>query len=177
MSRVTIKVFITFGVALLLSGCLNITDIDQPDEVISCGEVRVVVTCAPDEGYEEYAGSLYWGFLGVCVPDDWRLTEARVDSPIKADLWENERIATLMDLCTPTQVGYQWIGLLTEKQMEFSEKMTTEPIKVKLKFIVGRKTGLFAINYHIGLADSEVVTLGGINWGNDLGARAIEVTE
>jgi len=162
--------------AILLAGCLNITSIEQPSAVTRSGEVAIVISCTPPENSEQYVGSLYWGFLGVYVPDDWTLTEARVDSPIKAMLKENERVAILMDLATPTQFGYKWIGLLTEKQLQFSEKMLTEPVKLKLKFAAGSKTGQFALNYHLGLSDSDVVNLSGINWGNDLGPQAIEVT-
>jgi hypothetical protein len=167
-----ILLLLTMGI---LAGCLNITNIEQPTEVKAGGDVAIVISCTPQENSGQYVGSLYWGFLGVYVPDDWTLIEARVDSPIKALLKENERIAVLMDLATATQSGYKWIGLLTEKQLQFTEKMLTEPVKLKLKFTAGNRTGQFALNYHLGLSDSDVVTLSGINWGNDLGPQAIEV--
>jgi len=165
------------GISLIIAGCLHITAIDMPQEVSSGEEMSIEVTCSPEPGSEEYVGSLYWAFLGVYVPDDWVLTEARVDSPIKVNLKENSRVATLMDLYTLTQSGFKWMGLLTEKQVEYSEKMISDSIVIKLKFIAGKKTGLFPINFHIGVSDSNQVTLDGINWGNDLGVMAIEVVQ
>jgi len=139
---------------LLLLACIKITTVDQPSSVVAGSEITIRIYLQTDLGEETEAEGLSiinaHGLLGICAPSDWELLSAEFKGDVVGKMSEDSAFASDCQDNLPADLGYRWVGLVSQKSFEYTEEITD--FEVVLKFKVGENKGDYLLTYRSGLS-------------------------
>jgi uncharacterized protein YceK len=134
---------------VLLSGCIKITSIDQPEKAKANSQIDIKVHMVTDLGEGGSAENLTienaQGLLAIMVPSDWTLVSAELSGDVESKMIED---SSLVQDNWETGPGYRWLVLKTEEGFTYTEQMAKFTASIRLQ--VGGQTGMFKLVYHSG---------------------------
>jgi hypothetical protein len=135
--------------ALVVTSCIKITSIEQPEEVSANSEITIKVHMVTDLGEGGSAENLSienaQGLVAIMVPSDWMLISAQLSGDVTSKMIEDN---TLVQDAWENSLGSKWIALKTEEGFTYTEQMARFTAVLKLQ--VGGQTGMYKLVYHSG---------------------------
>lgn len=136
-------------ITLVVSGCIKITSIEQPEEASANSQITIKVHMATDLGEGGSAENLSienaQGLVAIMVPSDWTLISAELSGDVNSKMIED---TSLIQDSWEKAPGYKWIALKTEEGFTYTEQMARFTAALKLQ--VGGQTGIYKLVYHSG---------------------------
>jgi hypothetical protein len=131
-------------VLFLVTGCIEIKDVRQPDKVKAGDTIQVQLNyqAGPSERPDR-------GFLAVRLPDGWSVVGAQFNGPEAGNLVAEPKIISSLSGRddVPNKPGYSWWGGVTERSI-LNKSQSSGSATVTIK--VGPNAGSYWLDYGAG---------------------------
>lgn len=147
MHRLYRAIYLAAGALFVLS-CIRVVDVYQPAAATTGKKFDVVLLAAVDTDASGAARGLYYGLLGIYLPEGWEAGDVKYAGDVKGRL-----IAADEEIPPPVSAppGYRWRLFRTKRAWE-ARLLTGRTFEVRLKLKPAGQPGVYEIGYAAGAA-------------------------